>query len=495
MQIPHPHINIRAREVFRRLYKNNRLNIQESKKSLEEQLDLYLEHLGAHMGHQVSDRDQDRIWAIIERNNQVAKILENPNFRSLVKKERQLLGSTILGLVFCIDGRIPAIFLGGRFARHFEIPAAEISVIKRKSDGKLVPDSTDLNEGLRRVATDEDDLLEIVCAHTSLLDPHHGCGAMAAKRNANLLDPKLSNEQANLKIIKEKSIPALTNIYNEFRQQHGLEPLKVVGISALYDTDTFGIILNYDLRDQHDSLSTTQLTTKYQDTLDDFFIKNNLVFGAFKDKFSELKFLTPFSKNIVQIIEAILDSKVAPDLLQEVNDYIEQHYIELTDSQQKALRFILIRNIAFQYLTGLCKVKKSTLHHPFATHEEGYMSVAMRGATIGKFDPASQAFASTPADPGQAIHNINTMLSIMGDSAKIKPYILFICNSVNNRDLRENNHIIQRLMGSNAGLLRDIIADKKLGGMIENGELIPVPVLIEEDTRELLKIIDHSAYI
>jgi len=123
------------------------------------------------------------------------------------------------------------------------------------------------------------------------------------------------------------------------------------------------------------------------------------------------------------------------------------------------------------------------------------MAVAMRGATIGKFDPQNQAFASTPADPKQAIANINTMLSILGDSPKVKPYILFVCNSIKVRDLRENGHVLQRLLGSNAGLLRDIIADQKLGGMIEKGEMIPVPVLIEEDTREVLKIVDHSGYI
>lgn len=494
MQIPQPHINIRVRDIFKKIYDGRKINLSASKNYLQEQLGLYLDHLGAHIGKQISERDEKRIWVLIERNNYVARILSTPGYRKIVKRKRQLSNGVSLGLVFCIDGRIPAIFLGGRFARHFEIPAGEITTIKRKSDNKLIPDSSDLNEALRRISTTDDDLLEIVFAHTSLSDPHHGCGAMMAKMRAGLVDPKLSLEEANLKIIKERTIPALTNMYNEFKTQLGLDPLKIVGIAALYDTDTFGIILNFDLKKMGKSLSTTELTNKYKDALDEYFIKSNLVFGSFREKFTDLKYSVAVAQNVLMVAEAILDSKVAEELLKEIANFIETSYSDLTNNQKKALTFVLIRNISFQYLTGLCSVRRR-LEHAFSKHEESYMAVAMRGATIGKFDPENQGFASTPSDPKQAISNINTMLSILGDSAKIKPYILFVCNSVNSRDLRENNQVLQRIVGSNAGLLRDIIEDKKLGEMIEIGEMIPVPVLIEEDTREVLKIVDHSGYI
>jgi hypothetical protein len=274
--------------------------------------------------------------------------------------------------------------------------------------------------------------------------------------------------------------------------QIGMESLKIVGISALYDTDTFGIILDFD---QEKYLSTTELTQKFKDELDTRFIKDNLVFGSFREKFTDLKYSTVFASNVLKITEEILEAKVVPDLFKTINSYLDDFYSDLTAGQKTALLFLLVRNISFQYLTGLCQVKRNHADHAFAKHEESYMAVAMRGATLGKFDPEGQGFASTPSDPKQAISNINTMLSILGNSPKIKPYILFVCNSVNNRDLRENNQVLQRIVGSNAGLLRDIIGDKVLGEMIEKGEMIPVPVLIEEDTRDVLKIIDHSGYI
>lgn len=502
MQLPQPHINInhrtilhgkrKVKDLFKRIYQNRQINLSASKNSLEEQLNLYLDHLSKHTSHEVSKKDRLRIWNIIERNNQVAKILSSPGYRKIVKRKRELSKGVSLGYVFCIDGRIPAIFLGGRFARHFEIPAAEITTMKRKSDNELIPDSSDLNEALRRISIMRDDLLEIVFAHTSLSNPHHGCGAMLAKRKMGLTDSKLSLEEANLKIIKQRSIPAITNMYNEFRVQLGLEPLKVIGIPAVYDTDTFGIVLNFDLKDK--SFSTTDIANKYKDQLDEYFIKNNLVFGSFREKFTDLKYLVAFSQNVLLIAEAIVAGKVAKELLNEVEQYLNEFFEGLTDNQRQALKFLLIRNIALQYLTG-ASVKRKTIEHAFVEHKESYMAVAMRGATIGKFDPQNQGFASTPSSPNQAIENINTMISIMGPGKQNKPYILFVCNSVNRRDLKENNQVLQRIMGSNAGLLRDIIEDKVLGEMIEKEEIIPVPVLIEEDAREVLKIIDHSGYI
>lgn len=492
MQIPQPHINIKVRGLFNKIYPNRQINLAASKNHLKEQLDLYLDHLSQHTSREVTQKERLRVWNVIERNNQVAKILSTPAFRKIVKRKRELSKGISLGYVFCIDGRIPAIFIGGRFARHFEIPAAEITTIKRKSDGKFIPDSSDLNEALRRISIAKDELLEIIYAHTSLSNPHHGCGAMMAKQKAHLIDSKAGLVEANLKIIEEKSIPAITNMYNEFRGQLGIEDLKVVCVSAVYDTETFGIILNFNL--ENESLSTTEITNKYKDKMDEYFIRDNLVFGSFREKFTDLKYLTAFSQNVLKISEAILDKKVGADLLDEVEQYLAKFYPDLTADQKQAFKFVLIRNIALQYLTGLSNQKKN-IDHAFSKHEESYMAVAMRGATIGKFDPQNQGFASTPSDPGQAIQNINTMMSIMGPSKQNRPYILFVCNSVNSRDLKENNQVLQRIMGSNAGLLRDIVEDKDLGVMIEKGEIIPLPILIDEDTREVLKIVDHSGYI
>ncbi len=490
----HPTFNTLARNIFKKIYRNNTINLEASKKTLEDQLVLYLEHLGYHISKKIFFKDKQRIEDIILRNNQVSETLESPRFKATDRRNKLLIGPVNLGFVFCIDGRIPTIFIGGRFAKHWEVPAAEVTTIKRESDKKLVPVSTELGEALRSLSVSNNELLEIVFAHTSFIG--HGCGAMAAKQKMGLIPKGLSLKEANLKIIKEKTIPSLANLYNELRAQNGLEPLKEIAVAALYDTDTFGIILNYDLKDENKSLSTTNITNQFKEQLDDYFIRYNLVFGSFKERFSYLKHLTTFHQNLLKVTEKLGDSKLFPELNELIDTYLKSHFKNLSVNQIRALKFFLLRNIAFQYLTGLSSVTKKNLEHPFAHHQESYMAITMRGGTIGKFDPENQGFASAVADPTQAISYIKTMLSIMsGGKKSSKAYILFISNSINPRDLRDNNVVLQRTIGSNAGLLRSIINDPELGKMISKGEIIPVPVLISEETREVLKIIDHSVYI
>lgn len=489
-----PHFNIKARELFRKIHRFQKINISASRHSLKEQLDLYLEHLSSHVSKKVPQKNTERILKIITRSNSVTHVINSKDYKYLFQSKQKLLGDVALGLVFCIDGRIPAIFLGGKFASHWEVPAAELTVNKRKSDGKLIPESNDLCEAFRKVASSDRDMLEIVFGHTSLVDPDHGCGAMAAKRKSGLLSSNLSNEEANLKIIEENSIPAITTIYNEFRQQYGLDELKRVCISAIYDTDSFGIIFGSDKNAQ---LSTTKLTEKYKDVMDNFFIQDNIVYASFRKTFTQLKSLTKFSQSELSITESLLTNPSFKALSKQLDEFIDIHYLDLTENQKMALKFFICRTMAIQYLIGACKVSKRNPFHPFSNHEEEYMAISTRGSTIGKYDPEEQGFCSTPSDAAVATTNIKIKLSIMSNKKKLQTQaaLLFICNPVSRRDLRENNNQLHKVMDANAELFRAIIADTDLGKMVENLELLPISVLLDEDTSEILKIIDHSAYI
>lgn len=496
MQLPRAQI-IKARKIFERIYKKEKIDLRASAETLKDQLNLYLDHIEQHIKKEINSKERGRITKIIERNNLVSEVLNDESFKSIVQGKMELSGKAIIGYIFCIDGRIPSIFMGDRFAKFWEVPAGELMITKRKSDGKIIPSSTDLGESLRRRVTSGKELLEIVFAHTSLIDPKHGCGAMAAKRAKGLLSDKFSNEEANLKILEERTIPAITTLFNNFRTHKGFEPLKRVGIAALYDTDSFGVILNYELRDRGKSLSTTELTNEFKESITERFVSENLVFGAYKQKFHDLKYLTIFFGNLLKVTKALIQEKKFASLQQIIDKYINRHYSDLTSGQKKSFKFFLIRSIALQYLTGLSVSNKKNIDHPFAEHEEEFMAVSIRGATIGKFDPESQGFSSTPADAGTAIANIKAKMSIMNGSRENKkqPFILFICNLLYQSDLQDNNRVLKRAMVSNAELLRAIVEDSQLGEMVRKATLIPVPVLLAEGTNEVLKIADHSAYI
>lgn len=496
MQLPREQI-IKARKIFERIYKKEKIDLRASAETLKDQLNLYLDHIEQHIRKDISSKERSRITKIIERNNLVSEVLNDESFKNIVQGKMELSGKAVIGYIFCIDGRIPSIFMGDRFAKFWEVPAGELMITKRKSDGKIIPASTDLGESLRRRVTSGKELLEIVFAHTSLIDPKHGCGAMAAKRARGLLSDKLSNEEANLKILEEKTIPAITTLFNNFRTHKGFDPMKRVGVAALYDTDSFGVILNYDRRNQGKSLSTTELTNEFKESITERFVGENLVFGAYKQKFHDIKYLTIFFGNLLKVTKALLQEKKFAPLQDILNKYINQNYADLTVNQKKSLRFFLTRSIALQYLTGLSVANKKNIDHPFAEHGEEFMAVSIRGATIGKFDPESQGFSSTPADADTAIANIKAKMSIMNGSSENKkqPFILFICNLLYQSDLQENNRVLKRAMVSNAELLRAIIEDPALGEMVRKASLIPVPVLLAEGTNEVLKIADHSAYI
>lgn len=488
----------KARKIFEKIYKKEGIDLRASVSSLKDQLYLYFDHLSLRTKKPISHADKDRAQRIIERNNLVSKVLDGEDFKKVVLGKLELSGKAVLGFIFCIDGRIPSIFLGDRFAKFWEVPAGELGAVRRKSDGKIIPTSTDLSESLRRRVTSGKELLEIVFAHTSLIDASHGCGAMAAKRANGELDPKISNEEANLKILEEKTIPAITTLFNDFRALKGFEPLKRVGIPALYDTDSFGVILNYNRRSEGKSLSTTELTNQFKEEITENFVRENLVFGAYKQKFHDLKYIVIFFENLLKVTRALLSDKKFSPLQEKLTKYINENYIDLTANQKKTLKFFLTRSIALQYLTGLSAANKKNIDHPFAEHEEEYMAVSIRGITIGKFDPESQGFSSTPADSESAIRNIKTKISIMLKTSKDnkkKPFLLFICNVLNHTDLSENNRVLKRAMVTNAELLRDILEDEQLGEMIRKGNIIPVPVLLSEQTGEVLKIADQSAYI
>ncbi len=322
---------------------------------------------------------------------------------------------------------------------------------------------------------------------------------MAAKKRAGLLPEGKTLEEANLEIINQKSIPALTNLYNEFRQQAGLEPLKRAGVSAMYDTDTFGFIFNFEDKQNNKQLSTTMLANEFSTQISGVLNTTTLSFGVYHGTFTRLDRFIQFSKDIVKVSEALLSSKELKKLRDLISSFIHKTYPDLTQAQSNALSFFTLRTIAFQFLTGLCVFKKHP-RHPFVEHSETYIATSTRGKTIGKLDPEEQGFGSNAEDSSTAIANIKVKLSIMNESSISshplqKPYLLFICNPVNKIDLSENNETIHAVLGSNAGLFRDITSDKELWELIKSGQLFPIPVLVDEDTREVLKVIDHSAYL
>ena len=62
-------LNLQARKIFGRIYKNSEIDLKELKATLSDQLNLYLDHLSSHIKKPITLKDRERILEIIDRNN------------------------------------------------------------------------------------------------------------------------------------------------------------------------------------------------------------------------------------------------------------------------------------------------------------------------------------------------------------------------------------------------------------------------------------------
>jgi len=468
--------------------------VEPQKSPFADRLHSYMKNFAQQIGIKETPLgQQEKALRIIDRNNRIAGIIESEQYRSIVKEEMQLRGDAKLGYVYCIDGRIPTIFLAGRFANAWEEPAGLIGRHKGV-DGKYTPLSTLLNEALNEVAGEDRDLLEIFFAHTGSIEKPNGCGYMNQLQQDGEIPLEADLTAENIRRFDELHIPALTEFYNRARKHKGKEPLKRVGISAVYETEKMGIVLNYG--DPKTQMSTSEVVNKNREELESAFGNEIGKFGVMKNSFTNPDNFITFSTNILKLTKHILNGG---KLIEIVDQNLSANYSELTASQKQTLRFVLARTMAMQYITGLSEVPDSGAAHQFAHHEEDYLSISLAGKTVGRFDTEEQVFASTPSDTPSAIKHIDLKLNIMDSHGGKRPQVLFVSNPVKKADWdkhkQKESEAIMRNIALNASLFRTIVSNDKFTQRIQEGNLIVIPVLINQNTGEILDVLDHSAYV
>lgn len=449
-----------------------------------------------------------RALGIINDHNTIAEQLStNPEFKTLLKREEQLRGASKLGHIICIDGRLMAIHFG-RTVDIWEEPASGFRVELRKDQGLIIGTdglaqvgpkiaSPDLVEALKIEASQGSDLLEIIYAHTSLTTPHI-CGYMNGKREkgkkeikgyekyANLDDEELLQE--NLKEIESDQIPAFTNTYNTLRHDNNHEVLKKIAISAVFDTDTYGIILNYG---DHELSTTKMLEGALKKDIEEHLSKDIGHFGSLRNEFIKPSQFYKYYEKVVKLTEKLMESNEI-GFQSFVREYINTHYKELTLNQQQALFFTIARRTAFQYLTGLSSIPETGPDHPFADHEEGYATVATSGkAVIGRYDVINQSFGITASDMGAAVHQVRDValpLLDKNDPKGKEAHIIFVATPID-----ENTTFAGDIV-KNASLFKKICQIKEVRERIKKGKLLVVPVLVDSDTEKIIGIPDQSIY-
>lgn len=442
----------------------------------------------------------EEAYQIINRNNHVSEILHSKEYEDIREQEIELIGDCKLRLGFCVDGRIPR-FIFGRSISAWEIPGGVLTTQKRVSDGKLIPAAPDLAESVKDLADDGTDLLEVFFAHyDSTKTPEHGCSAnerylrelranthisaddMVAIKNEATKSP----EDANLLLIDNTSVEAVTNLYNTEAKLKGKNTLSRVCISALYDTTTMGVVLKTNSQE----LSSTKISNDMAESIEQ---TTKIQFGKYRDNFNDPEQLPNFFGDSLTVTKYLLGN---PEFKKITDSFIDSNYADLTHHQKIGLPFLIAKSAANQHLTGFSQVLDGEATHPFANHQESALSISLRGDYVGQYD-TKQLFCSNAASSESAVAQLNLELGVMDKlgSSIDKPRLVFICSSVDREDFDSKNTNFNRAKANNYAFFRDVLADEDLQTRIINGTLIPITVLIRDDDKEVVYIPNNASQL
>lgn len=464
---------------------------------------------------------------VIKRNNRISEIHTSPQLNRILEKEIWLRGEKVtIGKVYCIDGRLIVRPNESPLVRTWEEAAARIHTTRRVSDKALIPSQTNFCESIGKKVSPKFDLLEIVLAHYDSTNPDHGCAAVNLDRNTlatpvedlekkphpdqreealaakkqleNALSPDDIRtiletpiaEEANIIIAEKITLRAITNFYNTRREQAGLPPLKQVGIVALNDTATMG----FELRYNGQKLSSADFSNYLKDKL------ASPKFAKYRNSFTDPEKLIEISKDILDLTTQLITSNENPffETRDKINQYIENNLSDLSIHQKQGLRFIISRKIAFQYLTGLSHLpENSQPNHPFAKHNEQDISVSEHGHLLGEFDSYQEHFGISPAK--ESIIRQIKIANIVMDNNGLKTdetRVIFVNTPIHSKDIISGNGLFaqEQARAQNADLFRKIVQDPELCELIKKGKILPIPALIDDETRRVIEIPNHSAY-
>jgi hypothetical protein len=307
---------------------------------------------------------------------------------------------------------------------------------------------------------------------------------MAANRLKGETDDQLVKR--NLREIEEERIPAFTNSFNKARLGHKKETLKQVAVSALFDTDTMGIVLNYGKENQ---LSTTDLLEKegFKERIAEAMNNEENSFGFWKDKFTDAKEFLSYYKKVVETTEKIMkDDGIG--LNTRLLNYIKENYPDLISSQLQAFMFSLSRRLAFQYLTGLSKLPESGHpDHAFADHKERFATISTSGeGVLDRFNIVEQSFGITSSNIKSAvIQATQVALPLLDKHDDDKEnHIIFVSTPLGQGDK------IESLREKNRAYFESLYQNDEIKRRIMEGRLLLIPVLVKT-TGEIVEILEH----
>lgn len=426
----------------------------------------------------------ERVFDFIKDNNKACSVWFSKECEEDRITEHKFYDPVRVYKVKCIDGRKPRGFEGD--ADSLKTEEALIALDKVRSTGELIPRQIEICAALSDTNVEP---LEISLAHFDSNDPSHSCAAMQitlsnpnedvwnyltdSEKNLVYKARRKGNHISNLVLLELTNSRAFTNFHNRIRLEAGVPILQRVGLVALFDTRTMGMEIREPLvktengalylsdLDKIEMISSTTMALKLKAN------KKLPAFAKYKQNFHKMASFKEYSRALIFLTAILFDNHRS-----EIEVFINKYYFDLTKDQKKALIYRFFRSVAHQFLSGLAE--KSD--HPFSKHGERYGSVSQDADYPGKYILDYQTFRMSCPDEKTGAKRMTIASSVM-DSTDVDnggPHIFFISTALENESKENFRDVINR----NTDLFRSLIKDPLIRDRIDQGNILPVGVLV-----------------
>lgn len=421
--------------------------------------------------HESLERLEKKAAIYLQSSDNAARYVSNPQYQSAARRQKADRGSCAIGMSMCIDGRMVPILLAGPVIDVAEAKAGLIVTTDSPLDGTKEIASARITEAIiDRPLKENSQLLQIIPYHGDTSREAIDCAAINQLIAKGILPENQSIE--SFRQLLEKSGEAIGMHYNNSAKRSGKDVLNNISLTAFYDTRTAG----FRFGEGEESLFTTDLTRKVLKSDDYSFLRNVVQADSQRQTFIKPETLVAREGMISDLFKLLTRKNSVFSTT--VDNFVETHLPDdkFTPEQQKAFKFFVARNVAFQYITGLYHGGE----HPLSSHNEQYISFSPDGARVGQSDPEIQSFGATVSNHLDTLDHLKTKVELLDRIGKSKPpHIAFLSKAQPDNSSYSTDRNTRAELRST---MQVIYQDQDLLQRIKAGELVIVPVVLQEKT-------------
>jgi hypothetical protein len=395
--------------------------------------------------------------------------------------QKSLFPGVTVGKKGCSDGREKKSVFVGKTFKGVKGPGG-VARVTDDGDGSRLA-SEILCAGITESTQARDEILELFVGHESKIKPViKGCAAQNAAFKLHYGRTPIAYEARNFtRSMMARTLGIFDKHVNDERSYYKLPPLAVTSTIAYRNTDDLSISLCHpDVEKEFDiadfALRSHRELRSLFDRLDQ---RNRKIFSShkvFQTVMVDPAGIPAYESAIAAAMDVLMhDQKLL--FMTELKQYVSRSHLSPMSSRQFAgLAAFMARNLAIVHGAGYVYENEKHTNEPdyypshfFADHREITLVVSRKGKHPGISCPHLQFLLSSPETQADAIADVALLAAgVLKKYSPDRAHPLIIADT-------------------DAGTLRSytasIINAPQTEGLLREGYIFPVPVLIDEDRR------------